>query len=477
MKITIENIKLKHLPEIFSGVGNYSDISQNEIVSSICTDSREACPGAIFCAIKGENTDGHLYIDKAVSLGAHAVICEYIPERAPSHCLYVVCENSERALMTGARALRLNYPTLRSIAITGSVGKTTAKECTYAALSACKATYKVDGNFNSTIGMPIALMGMPLNTTLAVFEMGMSASGEISEMSKALRPDVAIITNVGHSHLEYLKTRENILKAKLEVCDGMTEGGTLIINGDDIMLRGVDFSRYELKVVRVSLVDSDADYFAYNVSFGDGEMMFDLARNGGKIEKIRIPGTGNHLVLSSMFAIAAAEALGLDGECSARGLLDFKNAAMRQNVIDVGPVTVIEDCYNAAPESMRSAIDTLIKLKKDGHRAYALLGEMRELGADSARLHRELGLLAAEKGIDVLVAFGQKGEDIIAGAAEGGMSRSAMYLYQNTEDYERAANLLSELMEDGDILLCKASRSLRAERIIESLKTIYGKNE
>ncbi len=474
MKISFNNIKLKKLPEIFKGNGNYAGISLNEEASSVCTDSRECSAGSIFAAIKGEVTDGHLYISKAVSLGAVAVICEYIPENAPSHCLYILCENTEKALMEGARTIRKNYPSLSSVAVTGSVGKTTAKEAIFAALSACTETYKIDGNFNSTIGMPMALMAMPGNTETAVFEMGMSGLGEIHEMSTTLMPDVAVITNVGHSHLEYLKTRENILKAKLEVTDGLKDNGTLVVNGDDTMLRTVDFSRFSFKTVRCSMIDSEADYFAENVNFGDGEMLFDVKTQNGIVKNVRIPGTGYHLVLSSLFAVACADALGFDSKVAAKGLAEFKNAAMRQNVVNVGKITVIEDCYNAAPESMRSAIDTLKKLNRSGKRTFALLGEMRELGKDSARLHFELGKFVAEKGIDSVIGFGNLGSEIVNGAIDGGMNRSETYLYTNTDDCERVAKLLFELMEEGDTLLVKASRSLRAERIIESLKVLYG---
>ncbi len=475
MKIRIENIKLKLLPSLFGGAGNFADISANEEAVSVCTDSREAEPGSVFAAIRGEQTDGHLYIDKAVSLGAVAVICEYIPENAPSKCLYILVENTEKALMHAACEMRKEMTSLCGVAVTGSVGKTTAKEAVYAALSACSEIYKIDGNFNSTIGMPMALMAMPKKRKYAVFEMGMSALGEISQMSRTLMPKVAVITNVGHSHLEYLKTRENILKAKLEIAEGLPGDGTLVINGDDIMIRGVDFSGYPFKTVRCSLVDKDADYFAYNIMFGKGEMTFDAKTPMGCVENVSIPGTGNHLVLSSLFAIASAESLGFSAEKAAEGLASFKNAAMRQNVVKIGEYTVIEDCYNAAPESMRSALDTLLKLKPDGKRAFALLGEMRELGRDSARLHYELGHLAGEKQLDCLISVGGMGSEIQRGALDGGMSRINTYLYQNPEDFERIAALLSELMEVGDILLVKASRSLRTERVIESLRAICEK--
>lgn len=476
MKVTIDEIRIKFLPEMFGGEGNYADISVNEFAKSICTDSREAEKGSVFVAIKGENTDGHIYIDKAVALGAVAVICEYIPENAPSHCLYIVTENSEKALMKGADSYRKNFEGFRSCAVTGSVGKTTAKEAVYCALSSALDVYKTDGNFNSTIGMPTALLGMPKETKNAVYEMGMSGLSEIHAMSITLRPDVAIITNVGHSHLEYLGTRENILKAKLEITDGLSTEGTLIINGDDIMLRTVDYSKYPFRTVRCSVHDDSAEYFADNIRFGDGKMIFDLKTLGSTLENVTIPGTGNHLVLSALFALAAADAFDVDLKVASAGLSSFQNAAMRQNVIKVGDITVIEDCYNAAPESMRSAIETLAKLGEEGKRTFALLGEMRELGSDTRRLHFEVGKLCAEKKIDCLVALGQRGEDIVTGAVSEGFRRADTYLYINPDEYERVARLLLELMSPGDVLLVKASRAIRAERVIEALRAMIETN-
>lgn len=473
MKVAVEPIRLADLPEMFGGNADFSKIAPNKVAEYICTDSREACEGAIFVAIRGENTDGHKYIKKAAELGAAAVICDHIPSDAPEGCLYVVTENTEKALMCGASFARGQLGKFRSCAITGSVGKTTAKEAVWGALSAAMNTYKIDGNFNSVIGMPIALMAMPSYTENAVFEMGMSGLGEISSMSTALRPDVAVITNVGHSHLEFLKTRENILKAKLEITDGLSENGALIINGDDEMLATVDYTKYPFRTLRASVNDASAEYYADNIRFLDGMMQFDLITANAVVKDVIIPGTGKHLVLSALFALAVADCFGADISLCASGLRGFKNASMRQNVTTVGEYTVIEDCYNAAPESMRSALETLSVISKSKNtRAFAVLGEMRELGEDSAALHDMVGKFAAETKVDCLIAVGEGGERIMAGAVSAGMDPKNTYLFNDPDEFEEIAGMLHKYMLPGDVLLVKASRGLRTERIIEAFKRL-----
>ena len=473
MKVAIEHIRLADLPEMLGGTADFSGIDPNAFAQYICTDSREICENAIFVAIRGENVDGHRYIKKAVELGAAAVICDHIPEDAPSGCLYVVTEDTEKALMCGASFVRGKLKKFRSCAVTGSVGKTTAKEAVWGALSAAMDTYKIDGNFNSVIGMPIALMAMPSCTENAVFEMGMSGLGEISSMSMALKPDVAVITNVGHSHLEFLKTRENILKAKLEVTDGLSDNGTLIINGDDEMLATVDYTKYSFRTVRASVVDAAADYYADNIRFSDGFMQFDLVTAKTTVKDVAVPGTGKHLVLSALFALAVADCFGADLAVCASGLREFKNASMRQNVTSVGEYTVIEDCYNAAPESMRSALETLsVVSKSKGTRAFAVLGEMRELGDNSEALHVAVGQMAAEKQVDYLIGVGIGGGSIVSGAIGAGMNAERTYHYADPESFEEIARKLSKLMLPGDVMLVKASRGLRTERIIEAFKQL-----
>ena len=281
-------------------------------VTSICTDSREAENGSLFVAIRGERVDGHDYIAKAIENGAVAVCCERVPEERGSVC-YIVVDDSVRALMRAAASYReAECDALRSVAVTGSVGKTTAKEMIYAALCASVPTFKTEGNFNSIIGMPMALLSMPNDTPYAVYEMGMSGLSEIESMSNALKPDVAVITNIGHSHLEMLGTRENILRAKLEILSGLKEGGTLIINAEDEMLKTVDLSVYPCTVLRCSALGSNADLYAENIRYDGEHIVFDLISPEVNIKDVSVPGTGVHNVIAALFAIASAYALGVE---------------------------------------------------------------------------------------------------------------------------------------------------------------------
>lgn len=447
-----------------------------EGITSICTDSREAEKGSLFVAIRGERVDGHDYIGKAIENGAVAVCCEKMPEER-ADVSYIVVDDSVSALMRAAAAYREGCEALRSVAVTGSVGKTTAKEMIYSALSASVSTFKTEGNFNSVIGMPMALLSMPSDTPYAVYEMGMSGLFEIEAMSNALKPDVAVITNIGHSHLEMLGTRENILRAKLEVLSGLKAGGTLVISAEDEMLKTVDFSVYPCRVLRCSANGSDADFLAKNIRYNVDKIIFDLVTPEQRIADVTLSGTGVHSVTAALFAIAVAYSLGLSVEKASAGLADFRNAAMRQNVRPLGAFTLIEDCYNAAPESMKAAFSVLERLKseREGRRAFALLGDMKELGENTDELHFEVGKFAADRAVDYVVTLGPLAKSIASGAIFGGVKGLNVFSYSDPEEYALAADKLLSLMNEGDVLLVKASRSIRAERVIAAIEEKLGK--
>lgn len=448
-----------------------------DLVTSICTDSREAEKGSLFVAIRGERVDGHDYIGKAIENGAVAVCCERMADERVSGICYIVVNDSVSALMRAAASYREECESLRSVAVTGSVGKTTAKEMIYAALSASVPAFKTEGNFNSIIGMPMALMSMPSDTPYAVYEMGMSGLSEIESMSNALKPDVAVITNIGHSHLEMLGTRENILRAKLEILSGLKAGGMLVISAEDEMLATVDFSVYPCRVLRCSANGLDADFKANNIRYDKDKIIFDLISPDRTIANVTVPGTGVHNVTAALFALAAAYSLGLSLEKAALGLADFRNAAMRQNVRSLGGYTLIEDCYNAAPESMKAALSVLERLKSEGNggRAFSLLGDMKELGDNTYELHFEVGKFAAEHAVDCVVTLGPLSKSIASGAIFGGVKEENVFSYSDPEEYAMAADKLLSLMKDGDILLVKASRSIRAERVIAAIEEKLGK--
>ena len=450
------------------------------LITHICTDSREADGSTLFCAIRGERVDGHNYVSKAAELGCTAVLCEKIPENAPP-AAYVVVEDTVAALSALALSRREgDMKDLSIVAITGSVGKTTTKEMTAAVLSRGLDLFKKDGNYNSTIGLPLSFLEITPDVTCAVLEMGMSGRGEIASMTNAVRPNVAIVANIGSSHLEYLGTRENIARAKLEIAQGLPAGGTLLINGDEPLLAhlGQDFGE-DLPVIpdgicilRVSLTGNEnADYRVTAITHRDGGMVFDLSSPEGVWRELYIPAIGEHLVWAASFAAAAGQLLGLSEGQVKTGLASYRPADMRQNIRTVGGVTVIEDCYNAAPESMKAALSVLalVAAPIPNARRVAIFGDMKELGEDTVALHRSVGKAVCERGVDLLVTVGELGAEIARGALEAGMDPAAVVVTGGADTYAATADYLKAILREGDHVLFKASRSMKLETIAEAV--------
>ena len=481
MKITLHRpLDLHTLTSMAGGKLTLRNISEEMTVTHVCTDSREADEGTLFCAIRGERVDGHSYMTKAAELGCTAFLCERVPDDAPA-ASYIVVEDTVAAL--SALALSRREDTMQAlsvVAITGSVGKTTTKEMTAAVLEQGKRLFKKDGNYNSTIGLPLSFMEIEPDVECAVLEMGMSGRGEIASMTAAVRPNIAVVANIGSSHLEYLGTRENITRAKLEIASGLSEGGTLLINGDEPLLAhlGQDFGEdlpvipAGIRVLRVSLAGApNADYTAKNLTVRDGGMSFDLATPDGLWKNLWIPAVGEHLVWAAAFAAAVGQISGLSEGQVRTGLATYRPADMRQNTRKVGGVTVIEDCYNAAPESMKAALNVL-KLTAASHphaRRIAVLGDMKELGENTVALHRGVGAACADKGVDLLITVGELGAEIARGAMEAGMSPDSIRVTGGKDTYGDTAAYLKSILREGDHVLFKASRSMALETMVEAL--------
>lgn len=481
MKITLHRpLDLHTLTSMAGGALTARHIPEEVTVTHICTDSREADKGTLFCAIRGERVDGHSYMTKAAELGCTAFLCERVPDDAPA-ASYIVAEDTVAALSALALSRReAEMQALSVVAITGSVGKTTTKEMTAAVLEQGKRLFKKDGNYNSTIGLPLSFMEIEPDVECAVLEMGMSGRGEIASMTAAVRPNIAVVANIGSSHLEYLGTRENITRAKLEIASGLSEGGTLLINGDEPLLAhlGQDFGEdlpvipAGIRVLRVSLAgDENADYTAKNLTVRDGGMSFDLATPDGLWKNLWIPAVGEHLVWAAAFAAAVGQLSGLSEGQVRTGLAAYRPADMRQNTRKVGGVTVIEDCYNAAPESMKAALNVL-KLTAASHphaRRIAVLGDMKELGENTVALHRGVGAACADKGVDLLITVGELGAEIARGAMDAGMSPDAIRITGGKDTYGDTAAYLKSILREGDHVLFKASRSMALETMVEAL--------
>ncbi|MBQ9087013.1 MAG: UDP-N-acetylmuramoyl-tripeptide--D-alanyl-D-alanine ligase [Clostridia bacterium] len=434
----------------------------------VCTDSREAAEGTLFVALGGERVDGHDYISAAVSSGNGCVLCERLPETRDSKYVAVVVDDSLRAVGELAKAYdrRLSH---RKVAITGSVGKTTTKEFVAAVLAEGFRVHKTEGNYNSTLGMPLSLLSLRDDTQVSVLEMGMSNFGEIEYMSRIAEPDIAIVTNIGSSHMEYLGSRENICRAKMEIVKGLKTGGTLLLNGDEPMLRA--YLTPGVQPVFVG-IDSPCDFQAVNVRQGIGRTVFDVCYGGKTVPNVVIPTMGKHNIYAALFAYAVGVRMDLDDQTIINGLNHYRPVGMRQNIYDIGSITVIEDCYNASPESMRAAIGVLQSLssQKKAGRMAAVLGDMYELGENGERFHEEIGLHFAKAGGSLLYTFGGSAEQIAVGAILGGVLPENIYRNADTRSPQISGEMLLHSLRAGDTLLVKASRGAAAERILNYLK-------
>ncbi len=467
------SLSVKDIARFSGGELVLINCDENMQVGSYCTDSREVVNGSLFAAIAGERVDGHDYINSALEKGAACVLCERIPEDLNKENLrfaLVVVKDTVTAIGAVAHEYK-KMSDHKTVAITGSVGKTTTKEFVYAVLAEKYKSHKSSGNHNNELGLPMTVFEMKKDDEVAILEMGMCNFGEIEYLSKIAEPDIALVTNIGSSHLENLGSRENICSAKLEIVRGLKKGGTLILNGDEPLLylmRGSDYAP-----VFVAVKNPEAEFRAVNIRYGDMKTVFDVIYDRKVVTNIEISAMGQHSVYAALFAYAVGVKLGLDDGMIRRGLQKFKNAAMRQNIYDMKGITVIEDCYNASPESMSAALDVMCELAKlhGGTRTVALLGDMRELGADSLLLHQKIGNYAAHKEVNALFTYGPLAENIASGAITSGMRADNVYVNPDETDPVKTGDLLLEYLRPGDILLVKASRAVAAEKVLEYIKT------
>ena len=466
------------LAEIAAYIGATARPDENgqmPFVTSLATDSREVSSGTLFLGIRGERVDGNDYCEAVLRSGASAVLCEKAPETGAA----IVTDDTVLSLGRLASVVKRQC-SCRTVAVTGSVGKTTTKELVYAVLSQKYRTHSSKGNFNSNIGLPMSVLAMPTNTERAVFELGMSGFLEIDYLTRLVKPDVGVITNIGTSHMEWLGSRENIAKAKLELLNGMGEGSTVLLNGDEpLLLRERDaILRRGVRPLYIAVsndekISKNADFRAENVRQEIGQTIFDMHFGETVYRDLVLNVMGVHTVYGALFAAAVGVLEGVSEEKIRAGLLSFAAAPMRQSIETLAGITLIEDCYNASPESMRAALDvagTLVKRQGKG-RLIALLGDMLELGETSPRLHEEVGRYAARSGAGFLYVFGEASSRHLARGAEiGGMPRAYICTSESAEHPEGIAErLLSELCP-GDVLLVKASRALRAERVTRILR-------
>ena len=474
MKITLSmqnGITAHALARMCRGVLQNED-NANLNIKSICTDSREVDAGSAFFALVGERVNGHDYIPAAIEAGCRCIVSQepVSPEIITSGVAVIAVKDSEMALSYMASA-QLEGKAFPRVAVTGSVGKTTTKDMIAAVMREGKNTYVSAGNHNSVIGMPLSVMEIPEDCECAVLEMGMSNFGEIERMSLVAEPDIAVITNIGTSHMETLGDRGGIFRAKLEVLCGLKKGGYLILSGDQPILSGVGGRSYH--TLYVSLKRPNADFFAQNIRVELGGTYFDVVYKGETYPDFYVSVSGRHNVLAALYAFAVGTLQGLTPEQIKNGLKSFQAAGMRQQIKQFGGMTILEDCYNASPESMRAAIDVLCECAPKEGRCVAVLGDMLELGKESITFHRGVGGYLKRHGVDLLVAIGNDGAEIALGAVADGFPPTNVLIFIDRDDIDAIVKGLASCLKAGDTVLFKASRGVRLERVVSALKELY----
>ena len=428
-------------------------------VDSVCTDTRRLEPNCLYIALKGERFDGHDFITKAFELGAAAVLSERPVEEGPA----ILVPDTHKALLDLAAYYRSLF-SLSLVGITGSVGKTTTKEMIYAVLATKYNTLKTFGNLNNDIGLPLTLLRLDGDHTAAVIEMGMSHFGEISALSKVARPNIGLITNIGYSHIESLGSRENILRAKLELLDGMDAGAPLILNADDDLLVNVQYE-IDRDIIYYGISNTYASIRAVNIKplpQGGGSEC-DISYYGKKIHCV-LPVPGRHNILNALAAFCVGLVCDIVPEDIVQALGSYRPEAMRQNIVQRGGQTLIVDCYNASPQSMDAALSVLSELPGPaGARRIAVLGDMLELGGFAPELHRSIADMAMRCKVDLLVCYGPESAATYDRAVELGLTA------RHFGDREALARFLQAHLREGDIVLFKASRGMRLEEIIDDV--------
>lgn len=460
----MEPMTIREILEAVDGklLGEFSDLDLT--VKHVFTDSRNPDPGALFIPLVGERFDGHAFLNEALEGGAAGCFTQRERESYLPGKFYIKVGSTQKALRDLARHYKQKFR-IPFVAVTGSVGKTTTKDMVAAVLGERFKVLKTEGNFNNEVGLPLTLLRLNSNHEICVVEMGMNHFGEIEYLSSIVEPDVAVITNIGDSHIENLGSRENILKAKCEIFSHMDpKKGYVILNGDDPLLEPLRAS-LPFQSVLVGTAEG-LDYRATGVE-SDGEKSVRChvrtPRSGFDVE---IPALGNHMLYPTLTAAAVAEHFGMTGGEIARGVLRFAPTKMRMNILKRGDgITILNDAYNANPQSMRAAVEVLSK--SGGDYKIAVLGDMFELGPFAPTLHAGVGAYLGKAGIDCLVAVGELARHIYD-AAKDAMVPQVYWC----ETKEEAKPILAELVRPNSTILVKASRGMAFEELVDDLKRI-----
>ena len=461
----MDSLSLAQIAKLAGGSISADDTSA--LVSRISTDSRTLRDGDLFVPLRGDNFDGHKFIAQAAERGAAGAMVEETWEgKVPRGFALIRVADTLVGYQTLAANYRASLP-LKVIAITGSNGKTSTKDFVAATLVKKFRVTKTEGNFNNHVGLPQTMLAANRDDEIAVWEIGMNHPGEIAALAKLAAPDVAIITNIGIAHVEFMGSREAIAEEKGALAEAVAATGTLILNADDAFSDEIA-KRTGAKVLLAGIENGAVR--ATDISQHSTGSEFTILEGAHRC-RAQLPVPGIHMVQNAMLAVAAGRVFGLSIEECAGGLASTPLTKARLQIREIDGIQFIDDSYNANPDSMKAALRTLVELDADGRRI-AVLGEMGELGAESERGHREVGEAAAELRIDELIAVGAAGAGIASAAQSAGLENSVA-----VDSADEAAERLGKSAAPGDLILVKGSRSARMERVLEQFATRHRARE
>ena len=415
-------------------------------------DTRTLQPGQLFVALKALR-DGHDFVGAAFEKGAAAVLCSRVDGDYPA----IIVEDTRIALGDIARRERQRLG-VQVVGITGSVGKSTTKEMIACVLEGSFVVSKTPANHNNDIGMPMAVLAMPESTEVAVLEMGMNHFREIAYLAGIAKPDVAVIINIGTMHIEHLGSQEGILRAKLEILEGMGPEGKVLLNGDDRLLWNYGKTA-PVAITYFGASNRECRVQATDIREENGQLSMRVRHDGGDFA-LTLPLEGIHYVSDAMAAVAVGLSMGITPERIAERLAAFRNMEGRQEIFEAKGCTIIKDCYNAGPESMAAAL-TVLGNRPGRH--IAVLGDMLELGTSTQAEHYRVGRIAAEKA-QIVLAFGPNADRVVSGAVTGGMNPAMAKAFT---DREKMAAALQQMYRNGDVILFKGSHGMKMELVLE----------
>ena len=461
----MKDILVKDIIEICKGkliCGN-----ENTICENFSKDTREINEGDIYLGIKGERFNGSIFYKDAFEKGAKGCILQDIEIYKEEIDTYkdrfiIIVEDVVKALQELAAYKRSLY-NIPVVAITGSVGKTSTKDIIASVMARKYNVLKTEGNYNNEIGLPLTILKLKEHNAI-VLEMGMSAFGEISLLTQIAKPTTAVVTIIGSSHIGELGSRENILKAKLEILEGLNNDGSLIINNDNDLLNSWNQNNEDNHKHITYGIENESMLNAKKISIMEKGSSFEIMVNENKYT-VKVPVAGKHFVYNSLAAIAVGLENNIDMEDIIKGISEFSLTKRRMEIIkNKSNATIINDCYNASYESVKAALEYLSSIK--ANRKIAVLGDVLELGEFSKQMHQKMGEEVVKNNIDILITVGKEAETIASTVKKCNVEIK-VYSFENNTD---ASNLLKGLMKENDVILVKASNGMHFEEIVEAIK-------